>query len=133
MTPRGRGCGGSTPTQSLRPGLMYNRQTLPLAVTQSVDTHRDQLCDHPPPVLDKLADSLSGLMDTMSTLAAGSDARESRARDSGERLSMSGRKFDSNKLIHFNGLCELGPLDEYWLRPGAWTRKFRTPDNAETG
>ena len=112
---------------------MYDRQTLPPDVSQSVDSHRDQLRDQLPPVLDKLADSLSGLKDTMSILTAGSAARESQARDAGKRLPMSGRKCDASKITQFNGLCELGPLDEYWLRPGAWTRKFRTPDNAETG
>ena len=32
---------------------------------------------------------------------------------------------DPAKITQFNGLCELGKFDEYWLRPGAWTRKFR--------
>ena len=77
MTPRGRGRGGSTPTQSLRSGLMYDRQTMAPDVSQSVDTHRDQFHDQLPPVLDKLDDSLSGLKDTMNTLASGSVLRES--------------------------------------------------------
>ena len=104
---------------------MYDRHTMTPAVSQSVDTHRDQLRDQLPPVLDKLADSLSGLKDTMNTLVAGSAVRESQSRDTGKRLPMSGRKFDSSKITQFNGHCELGSLDEYWSRPVAWTRKFR--------
>ena len=76
MTPRGRGRGGSTHTQPLRPGLMYDRQSMPPVVSQSVHTHRDQLRDQLPPVLDKLVDSLSGLKGTMSTLGAGSATRD---------------------------------------------------------
>ena len=76
-------------------------------------------------MLNKIADSLSDLKNTVSSLAAGSAARESQARDAGNRLPVSGRKFDASKITQFNGLCELGPVDEYWLRPGAWTKKFR--------
>ena len=50
---------------------MYDSQTTqtsPPAVSQSVDTHRDQIRDQLPPVLDILADSLSDLKNTMSTL-----------------------------------------------------------------
>jgi hypothetical protein len=61
----------------------------------------------------------------MSTLSVGNDARESQARDAGKRLPVSCRKFDARKITQFNGLCELGSFDEYWLRPVAWTRKFR--------
>jgi hypothetical protein len=128
MSSRGRGCGGYTFTQPPRPGQMYESQTVqtrPPAVSQSVTTHHDQIRDQLPPVLDKLADSLSDLKNTMSSLAAGSATRESQPRDAGKRLPVSGRKFDDSKITQFNGLCELGPFDEYWLRPGAWTRKFR--------
>ena len=90
---------------------MYDRQTIPPDVSQSVDTHRDQLCDQLDPVLDKLADSLSGLKDTMS-LVPGSTDRESQTCDDGKRLPMGDRKFDSSKITQFNGLCELGPFDE---------------------
>ena len=96
----------------------------PPVVSQSVDTHRDQIRDQLPPVLDQLSDSLSGLKDTMTTLTTGNTARESQTRNAGKRLSMSGGKFDTSKITQFNGLCELGPLDEYWLRPDVWTRKF---------
>jgi hypothetical protein len=128
MSSRGRGRGGFTFTQPPRPGQMYESQTIQTrhpAVSQSVDTHHDQIRDQLPPVLDKLADSLSDLKNTMSTLAAGSAARESQARDAGKRLPIGGRRFDPAKITQFNGLCELGKFDEYWLRPGAWTRKFR--------
>jgi hypothetical protein len=104
MTLRGRCRGGHTHTQSLRPGLMYDRQTMPPAVSQSVDTHRDHLRDQLPPVLDKLVDSLSGLKDTISTLTTGNTTRESQACDADKRLSMSGRKFDASKVTQFNGL-----------------------------
>jgi hypothetical protein len=60
-------------------------------------------------VIDILADSLSDLKNTMSTLVAGSAARESQTRDVEKRLPMSGRKSDVNKITQFNGLCELGP------------------------
>ncbi len=46
---------------------MYDSQTTqtrPPAVSQSVDTHRDQIRDQLPPVLDILADSLSDLKNT---------------------------------------------------------------------
>ncbi len=76
-------------------------------------------------MLDKLADSLSDLKNTMCTLAAGNATRESQTRDTDKGLPVSGRKFDVSKITQFNGLCELGPFDEYCLRPGAWTRKFR--------
>jgi hypothetical protein len=77
-------------------------------ISQSVDTHRDQIRDQSPPVLDILADSLSDLKNTMSTLVAGSAARESQTRDAEKRLPMSGRKSDASKITQFNGLCELG-------------------------
>jgi hypothetical protein len=128
MSSRGRGRGGFTLTQPLRPGQMCDSQTIqtsPPVVSQSVDTHRDQIRDQLPPVLDKLADSLSDLKNTMCTLAAGSATRESEARDADKRFPVSGRKFDASKITQFNGLCELGPFDEYWLRPVTWTRKFR--------
>ena len=83
---------------------MYDRHTMTPDVSQSVDTHRDQLRDQLPPVLDKLVDSLSGLKDTMSTLTAGNATRESQSRDVGKRLPMSGRKFDVSKVTQFNGL-----------------------------
>ena len=81
MSSRGRGRGGFTFTQPPRPGQMYESQTIQTrhpAVSQSVDTHHDQIRDQLPPVLDKLADSLSDLKNTMSTLSAGSTAREFR-------------------------------------------------------
>ncbi len=56
-------------------------QTRPPVVSQSVDTHRDQIRDQLPPVLDILTDSLSDLKNTMSTLVAGSAACESQTRD----------------------------------------------------
>ncbi len=105
MSSRGRGRGGFTPTQPFRLGLMYDSQTSqtsqtrPPVVSQSVDTHRDQIRDQFPPVLNKLVDSLSDLKNTMRTLTSGSTAHESQARDAGKRLPISGRKFE--------------PLDEY--------------------
>ena len=111
MFSRGSRCGGTTLTQPLRPGQMYDRQTTqtrPPAISQSVDTHRDQIRDQLPPVLDILADSLSDLKNTMSILVAGSATRESQARDVEKRLSMSGRKSDVSKITQFNELCELG-------------------------
>jgi hypothetical protein len=111
MSSRGSRCGGFTLTQPLRPGQMYDSQTTktrPPAVSQSVDTHRDQIRDQLPPVLDILADSLSDLKNAMSTLVAGSATCESQTRDAERRLSMSGRKSDSSKITQFNGLCELG-------------------------
>jgi hypothetical protein len=74
-----------------------------------VDTHRDQIRDQLPPVLDILADSLSDLKNTMIILVAGRGTRESQARDAEKRLPMSGRKSDTSKITQFNGLCELGP------------------------
>ncbi len=62
MSSRGRGRGGFTFTQRPRPGQMYESQTIqtrPPVVSQSVDTHHDQIRDQLPPVLDKLADSNS--------------------------------------------------------------------------
>ncbi len=88
-------------------------QTRPPVVSQSMDTHRDQIRDQLPPVLHKLTDSLSDLKNTMSTLVAGSAAHESQAHDAGKRLPISGRKFDTSKITQFNGLCELGSFDEY--------------------
>jgi hypothetical protein len=91
---------------------MYDSQTTqtrPPAVSQSVDTHRDQIHDQLPPVLDILADSLSDLKNTMSTLVAGSTARESQTRDAEKRLPMGDRKSDASKITQFNGICELGP------------------------
>ncbi len=73
-----------------------------------MDTHRDQICDQLPPVLDILADSLSDLKNTMSTLVAGSTACESQERDAERRLPMSDRKSDVSKITQINGLCELG-------------------------
>ena len=90
---------------------MYESQTIQTRspdVSQSVDTHRDQIRDQLPPVLDILADSLSDLKNTMSILVAGSTTRESQARDVEKRLSMSGRKSDVSKITQFNELCELG-------------------------
>jgi hypothetical protein len=112
---------------------MYESQTVQTrtpAVSQSVVTHHDQIRDQLPPVLDKLTDSLSDLKNTMSSLTAVRETheslkRESQTRDAGKRLPVSGRKFDVSKITQFNRLCELGPFNEYWLRPGAWTRKFR--------
>ena len=95
VSSRGRGRGGFTFTQPPRPGQMYESQTIQTrhpAISQSVDAHHDQIRDHLPPVLDKLADSLSDLKNTMSTLAAGSAARESQARDAGKKLPIGGRK-----------------------------------------
>jgi hypothetical protein len=86
MSSRGRGCCGFILTQPLRPGQMYDSQTIqtrPPDVSQSVDTHRDQIRDQLPPVLDKLTDSLSDLKNTMINLVAGNDTRESQARDAG--------------------------------------------------
>ncbi len=105
MSSRGRGRGGFTFTQPPRPGQMYESQTVqtrPPAISQSVATHHDQIRDHLPPVLDKLADSLSDLKNTVSSLASGSAARESQARDAGKRLPVSGRKFDASKITQFN-------------------------------
>jgi hypothetical protein len=113
MSSRGRGC-GFTLTQPPRPGEMYESQTIqtrPPAVSQSGDTHHDQIRDQLPPVLDKLADSISDLKNTMSTLTVGSTGRESQARDDGKRLPVGGRKFDTSKITQFNGLCELGPFE----------------------
>ncbi len=111
ISSRGRWCGGFTFTKPLRPGQIYDSQTTqtsPPDVSQSVDTHRDQIRDQLPPVLDILADSLSDLKNTMSILVAGSATRESQARDVEKRLSMSGRKSDVSKITQFNELCELG-------------------------
>jgi hypothetical protein len=103
MSSRGRGRGGFTFTQPPRPGQMYESQTIqtrPPAVSQSVDTPRDQIRDQLPPVLNKLADSLSDLKDTMNTLIVRNDTRESQARDPGKRFPMIGRKF-----IFIFGVC----------------------------
>ncbi len=69
-----------------------------------MDTHRDQIRDQVPPVLDILTDSLSDLKNTMSTLVAGSAVRESQACDAEKRLPMSDRKYDDSKITQFNGL-----------------------------
>ncbi len=82
------------------PGQMYESQTIQTrypAVSQSVDTHHDQIRDQLPqlpPVLDKLTDSLSDLKNTMSTLTTGNTGRESQVRDDRKKLPVSDRKFD---------------------------------------
>jgi hypothetical protein len=87
MSSRGRRRGGFTLTQLLRPGQMYDNQTAqtrPPAVSQSVDSRRDQIRDQLPPVLDILADSLSDLKSTnFGILHFG--------------------------ILEIHGLCELGP------------------------
>jgi len=87
MSSRGRRRGGFTLTQLLRLGQMYDSQTAqtrPPAVSQSVDSRRDQIRDQLPPALDILVDSLSDLKNTnFGILNFG--------------------------LIEIHGLCELGP------------------------
>ena len=39
---------------------------------------------------------------------------------------------DPAKITQFNGLCELGKFDEYWLL-ALWEKEFETPGNAEPG
>ncbi len=126
MSSRGRRSGGFTLTQPLRPGQMYDSQTTqtrPPDVSQSVDTHRDQIRDQLPPVLDILADSLSDLKNTMSTLVARSTARESQARNAEKSY---WRRQDAwTRKLNLMVSVNLGLEKSYWRLRVAWTRKFR--------
>ena len=71
--------------------------------------------------LGKLTDVIGNL----GTLITDNMSRNARStRDSKQRL-MSGHKFDTSKIHQYTGECILGAPDEYWLRPGSWTKHFR--------
>jgi hypothetical protein len=115
---RGRGRGGYTP-QPFRSALSANsvpvQHSVPVAAGSS--THTDQLAS----TLGKLTDVIGNL----GTLITDNMSRNaSSARDPKQRL-MSGHKFDTSKIHPYTGECILGAPDEYWLRPGSWTKHFR--------
>jgi len=115
---RGRGRGGYTP-QPFRSSLSANsvplQHSVPVAAGSS--THTDQLAS----TLGKLTDVIGNL----GTLITDNMSRNARsARDPKQKL-MSGHKFDTSKIHPYTGLCILGAPDEYWLRPGSWTKHFR--------
>jgi hypothetical protein len=115
---RGRGRGGYTP-QPFRSSLSANsvpiQHSVPVAAGSS--THTDQLAS----TLGKLTDVIGNL----GTLITDNMSRNARsARDPKQKL-MSGHKFDTSKIHPYTGVCILGAPDEYWLRPGSWTKHFR--------
>ncbi len=91
------------------------QQSVPVVADSSV--HTDQLVS----TLGKLTDVIGNLC-TLITDNMSRNARSSR--DSKQRL-MSGHKFDTSKIHQYTGECILGAPDEYWLRPGSWTKHFR--------
>ncbi len=78
--------------------------------------------------VDQLASTLGKLTDVivnLGTLLTDNMSRNARStRDSKQRL-MSVHKFDTSKIRPYTGDCILGSPDEYWLRPGSWTKQFR--------
>jgi hypothetical protein len=123
-TPRGRGRGGGVTFQPGRGGFTPqffplnpapSLQSAPSAAASSVNA------DHLASTLGKLTD----VIENLGPLLTDSMSRNARAtRDSKQRL-MSGHKFDVSKIHQYTGDCILGAPDEYWLRPGAWTKQFR--------
>jgi hypothetical protein len=113
-----RGRGGHTP-QPIRASFAANlvpvQQSVPEAAGPSF--HTDQLAA----TLGKLTDVI-GNLGTLLTDNMGRNAGSTR--DSKQRL-MSGHKFDTSKIRQYTGECILGAPDEYWLRPGSWTKQFR--------
>ena len=77
---------------------------------------------------DQLTSTLGKLTDVIGNLGTlitdNMSHNAGSTRDSKQRL-MSGHKFDTSKIHPYTGLCILGAPDEYWLRPGSWTKHFR--------
>ncbi len=113
-----RGCGALTP-QPFRSSLsaisVPVQQSVPEEAGSSV--HADQVAS----TLGKLTNVI-GNLDTLVTDNMSRDARSTR--DSTQRL-MIGHKFDTSNIRAYTGDCILGAPDEYWLRPGSWTKQFR--------
>ena len=76
---------------------------------------REQLA----PTLAKLADAVGSLSTLLTERNAGS------TRDSKQRPLVSGHKFDASKIVAYTGECAVGTTEEYWRRPGSWTKRFR--------
>jgi hypothetical protein len=116
--PRGRRRGGYTP-QLFRSSLSVNpvhlQQSVPVATGSSV--HDDQMVS----TIGKLTDVI-GNFGTLITDNMSHNARSTH--DTKERL-MSDHKFDTSKIRQYTGECTLGAPDQYWLRPGSWTKHFR--------
>ena len=91
---------------------------VPAVAVSSGHADRDQLN----PTLDKLAETV-GNLDTLFTDNIGHYA--SCTRDSKHRPLMSGRKFDTSKIVQYTGECVLDTTEEYWLCSVSWTKRFR--------
>ena len=76
---------------------------------------REQLA----PTLAKLADAVGSLSTLLTERNTGS------TRDPKQRPLVSGHKFDTGKIVQYTGECAIGTTEEYWRRPGSWTKRFR--------
>ena len=91
---------------------------LPVMSASSGHTDRDQF----DPTIDKLTE----VIDNLGPLITDNIGRNaSSTRDSKQCPLMSGHKFDTSKIVQYKGECALGTTEEYWLRPGSWTKRFR--------
>jgi hypothetical protein len=50
---------------------------------------------------------------------------ETRSTLDSKQRPMSDHKFDTIKIRQYTGEYILGAPDQYWLRPGSWTKHFR--------